>query len=196
MKKVIREILKKIVVGFLFVYCKIVYRLEIKGTENIPEGQVIFCGNHRSFIDAPIIKVTCKKDVRFLAKESLAKNKFLAFLGWTFEVIYVKRDEKDISALKNTLSLLKKGDSIALFPEGTRNGLEKGESVKGGAAFFAIKSGVQVIPVGIGGELKPFKKTTVTYGKPLDFSEYKDPKNKEEVEIVTNKIMEEIKNLL
>lgn len=196
MKKVFREIMKKIVVGFLFVYCKIVYRLEIKGTENIPEGQVIFCGNHRSFIDAPIIKVTCKKDVRFLAKESLAKNKFLAFLGWTFEVIYVKRDEKDISALKNTLSLLKKGDSIALFPEGTRNGLEKGESVKGGAAFFAIKSGVQVIPVGIGGELKPFKKTTVTYGKPLDFSEYKDPKNKEEVEIVTNKIMEEIKNLL
>ena len=196
MKKIFREIIKKIVEGFLFVYCKIVYRLEIKGTENIPEGQVIFCGNHRSFIDAPIIKVTCKKDVRFLAKESLAKNKFLAFLGWTFEVIYVKRDEKDISALKNTLSLLKKGDSIALFPEGTRNGIEKGESVKGGAAFFAIKSGVQVIPVGIGGELKPFKKTTVACGKPLDFSEYKDPKNKEEVEIVTNIIMEEIKALL
>lgn len=196
MKKVFREIVKKIVVGCLYIFFKIVYRLKIVGTENIPEGQVIFCGNHRSFIDAPIIKVTCKKDVRFLAKQSLAKNKFLAFLGWTFEVVYVKRDEKDVSALKNTLSLLKKGDSIALFPEGTRNGLEKGESVKGGAAFFAIKSGVKVVPVGISGELKPFKKTTVTYGKPLDFSEYKDPKNKEEVETVTNKIMEEIKKLL
>jgi len=196
MKKVFREIIKKIVVGCLYIFFKIVYRLKIVGTENIPEGQVIFCGNHRSFIDAPIIKVTCKKDVRFLAKQSLAKNKFLAFLGWTFEVVYVKRDEKDVSALKNTLSLLKKGDSIALFPEGTRNGLEKGESVKGGAAFFAIKSGAKVVPVGISGELKPFKKTTVTYGKPLDFSEYKDPKNKEEVETVTNKIMEEIKKLL
>lgn len=196
MKKVFRNIIKKIVQVCLFAYCKVVYRLEIKGTENIPEGQVIFCGNHRSFIDAPILKVTCKKDVRFLAKESLAKNKFLAFLGWTFEVVYVKRDEKDISALKQTLTLLKKGDSIALFPEGTRNGLEKGEEVKGGAAFFAIKSGVKVVPVGIGGELKPFKKSTVTYGKPLDFSEYKNPKNKEEVEIVTNKIMEEIKSLL
>lgn len=196
MKKKIKRILGKFVEGILFIYCKIVYRLKIVGTENIPEEQVIFCGNHRSFIDPPIIKVTCTRDVRFLAKESLARNKFLAFLGWIFNVIYVKRDSKDISALKGTLSALKNGESIALFPEGTRNGLEKGESVKGGAAFFAIKSGVKVVPVGISGEIKPFHKLTVTYGKPLDFSMYKDPKNKEEVEIVTDKIMEEIKKLL
>ena len=62
--------------------------------------------------------------------------------------------------------------------------------------FFAIKSGVKVIPVGISGVIKPFHKLTVTYGKPLDFTQYKDPKNKEELEIVTKKIMEEIKNLL
>ena len=119
-----------------------------------------------------------------------------AFLGWIFEVVYVKRDEKDITALKATLSYLKKGESVALFPEGTRNGLQKGEDAKDGAACFTIKSGAKVITVGISGEIKPFHKLTVTYGKPLDFSKYKDPKNKEEVEIVTNKIMEEIKNLL
>lgn len=196
MKKAFKKIVGKIVEFFLYIYCKVVYRLKIVGTENIPDEQVIFCGNHRSFIDPPIIKVTCTRDVRFLARESLAKNKFLAFLGWVFEVIYVKRDSKDIGALKGTLAALKKGESIALFPEGTRNGLEKGESVKDGAAFFAIKSGVKVVPVGISGEIKPFHKLTVTYGKPLDFSMYKDPKNKEEIEIVTNKIMEEIKNLL
>ena len=196
MKKKLKRIIGKFVEGVLFIYCKIVYRLKIVGTENIPNEQVIFCANHRSFIDPPIIKVTCTRHVTFLARESLAKNPLLAFLGWVFEVIYVKRDAKDISALKNTLSCLKKGESIALFPEGTRNGLEKGESVKGGAAFFAIKSGVKVVPVGISGEIKPFHKLTVTYGKPIDFSMYKDPKNKEEVERVTNKIMEEIKNLL
>lgn len=196
MKRKLKRILGKFVEGVLFIYCKIVYRLKIMGTENIPSEQVIFCANHRSFIDPPIIKVTCKRDVRFLAKETLAKNPLLAFLGWVFDVIYVKRDSKDISALKNTLSCLKKGESIALFPEGTRNGLEKGESVKDGAAFFAIKSGVKVVPVGISGEVKPFNKLTVTYGKPLDFSIYKDPKDKEELELVTNKIMEEIKALL
>ena len=196
MKNVFKKVVRKFVEGVLFIYCKIVYRLKIVGTENIPDEPVIFCGNHRSFIDPPILKVTCKRDVTFLAKHSLTKSKFFTFLGWVFEVIYVKRDSKDISALKSTLSALKKGNSIALFPEGTRNGLEKGESVKDGAAFFAIKSGVKVIPVGISGVIKPFHKLTVTYGKPLDFTQYKDPKNKEELEIVTNKIMEEIKNLL
>ena len=196
MKSKFKRIIGKFIEGVLFIYCKIVYRLKIVGIENIPEEQVIFCGNHRSFIDAPIIKVTCKREATFLAKESLTKNPLLAFLGWVFEVIYVKRDSKDIGALKGTLSAIKKGKSIALFPEGTRNGMAKGANVKDGAAFFTIKSGVKVVPVGISGELKPFKKTIVTYGKPLDFSMYKDPKNKEEVQIVTNKIMEEIKNLL
>lgn len=196
MKKAFKKVIRKIVEFVLFIYCKIVYRLKIVGTENIPNEQVIFCANHRSFIDPPIVKVTCTRDVRFLARESLAKNRFLAFLGWVFDVIYVKKDSKDVGALKGTLSALKKGESIALFPEGTRNGLAKGESVKGGAAFFAIKSGVKVVPVGISGEIRLFHKLTVNYGKPLDFSMYKDPKNKEEVEIVTDKIMEEIKKLL
>ena len=192
MKKTLKRILGKFVEGVLFIYCKIVYRLKIVGIENIPDEQVIFCGNHRSFIDAPIIKVTCRRDVRFLARESLSKNPLLAFLGWIFEVIYVKKDAKDIGALKGTLACIKKGESIALFPEGTRNGLQKGESVKGGAAFFAIKSGVQVIPVGISGELKPFHKTTITYGKPLDFSQYKGSKDKEILDKVTETIMSEI----
>ncbi len=196
MKKVFKNIVRKVVEFFLFLYCKIVYRLKIIGIENIPNEQVIFCSNHRSFIDPPIIRITCKKDARFLARESLAKNRFLAFLGWIFDVIYVKKDSKDIAALKSTLTLLKKGETIALFPEGTRNGIAKGEEVKDGAAFFAIKSGVKVVPVGISGKIKPFHQLTVRYGKPIDFSQYKDPKNKEELEIVTNKIMQEIKNLL
>ena len=196
MKSKFKRIIGKFVEGILFIYCKIVYRLKIVGTENIPDEQVIFCANHRSFIDAPIIKVTCKRDVRFLAKKSLSKNPLFAFLGWIFEVVYVKRDEKDITALKATLSYLKKGESVALFPEGTRNGLQKGEDLKDGAAFFTIKSGAKVIPVGISGKIKPFHKLTIAYGKPLDFSKYKAPKNKEEIEMVTNKIMGEINNLL
>ncbi len=196
MKELFRKVTRKVTEVVLFVYCKVVYRLKIVGTENIPDTQVIFCANHRSFIDPPILRVTCKKDAKFLARESLAKNKFLAFLGWVFDVVYVKKDDKDITALKHTLSFLKKGESIALFPEGTRNGMQKGESVKDGAAFFTIKSGVPVVPVGISGEIKPFHKLTVKYGKPLDFSIYKDPKDKQELEKVTNKIMEEIKQLL
>ena len=74
--------------------------------------------------------------------------------------------------------------------------MAKGEDAKGGAAFFAIKSGVKVVPIGISGDLKPFHKLTITYGKPIDFSKYTNPKDKEQIEEVTNTIMKEIKKLI
>lgn len=194
MKQFFKNILKKIVEGAIFLYCKIVHRAKIEGTENIPkEEPLIFCGNHRTFLDPPLIKVTAKREAFFLAKESLYKNPFLAFLGWIFEAIPVKRDSKDINAIKTSLKHLKKGECIALFPEGTRNGLAKGEKVKDGAAFFAVKSGAKVIPVGISGKTGAFSKVIIRYGKPLDYSKYKKAEDeKQALEEVTEDIMKHI----
>ena len=142
---------------------------------------------------------TVGRHVRFMAKEELIKNPFFAFLGIVFDGIYVKRDSKDVTALKTTLKALKEGESIALFPEGTRNGIEKGEKVKAGAAFFALRTGTKVIPVGISGGLKAFQKVKIVYGEPLDLSNYKEMyKNKETEkqaleeasEIIMNSIIE------
>ena len=194
MKELFRNILKKIVEGAIFIYCKIVHRVKIEGTENIPnDGPLIFCGNHRTFLDPPLIKVTAKRETHFLAKESLYKNPFLAFLGWVFEAIPVKRDSKDINAIKSSLKYLKKGECIALFPEGTRNGLAKGEKVKDGAAFFTIRSGAKVIPIGISGKTGCFSKVTIRYGKPLDYSKYKKAQDERKaLEEVTEDIMNNI----
>ena len=196
MKKIFKIIARGIIKGAIYIYCKIVYKVKIVGVKDVPKDeQFIFCANHRTYLDPPLIEVTAKRHIIFLAKEELAKNKFLALLGEIFDVIYVKRDEKEITAIKTTLKTLKSNKSIALFPEGTRNGLEKGENLKDGTAFFAIKSGVRVLPIGISGEVKPFHKITIRYGKPMDFSQYKDVKDKNALEKVTNEIMDEIKRL-
>ena len=93
MKKTIKRIITWIVRGAIYIWCKIYYRAEIIGLENIPkEGPVIFCGNHRSYLDPPLMVCTAKRDMRFLAKEELTKNPFLNFLGWAFSAILVKRD--------------------------------------------------------------------------------------------------------
>ena len=193
-KKGCKSAVKWVVRGALYIWFKVVYRVEIKGLENIPkDGALIFCGNHRTYLDPPLMVATAKRHVRFLAKEELYENKFLAFLGWAFEAIPVKRDEKDVAAIKKSLKDLKEGKCIALFPEGTRNGLEKGEKVKDGVAFFAVRSGAKVIPCGIKGGTKEHRKMTITYGKPLDYHEYKaQVKDKEVLEKVTNEIMENI----
>ena len=191
---IIKRILRVIVRTAIYLYCKVVYRLKVIGKENIPkEGPVIYCGNHRSYLDPPLIVVTAGRHVRFMAKEELTKNKFLKFLGYVFDAIYVKRDNKEIAALKTTLKALKNKESIAMFPEGTRNGLEKGESVKEGVAFFVLQTGAKVQPVGIVGGEKPFKKVYVNYGKPLDYSDrVKKKPTKEELAQVSKEIMDNI----
>ena len=191
------NIARVIVRGAIYGYCKIVYKMKITGRENIlKEGPIIYCGNHRNYLDPPIIVVTAKRHVRFLAKEELRKNPFFAFLGLVFDAIYVKRDSNDITALKSTLKTLKDGECVALFPEGTRNGLKKGEDVKGGAVFFALKSGAKIQPVGIKGGMKSWDKVYVNYGKPIDYSEYKDKANdKELVAKLSKELMDEIMNL-
>ena len=167
--------------------------MKIIGKENVPKkGPIIICANHRSFLDPPLVEVTCGRYARFLAKEELTENKFLAFLGIIFEAILVKRDSKEVMAIKESLKTLKDGKCLALFPEGTRNGLEKGEKVKDGAAFFAVRSGVKVIPCGIKGGEKGNWKVTITYGEPLDYSKYKGTKDKETLDKVTNEIMDSI----
>ena len=193
MKKFFKRIVKWVVRGAIYIWCKIYYRAEIIGLENVPkDGALIFCGNHRSYLDPPLMVATAKRDMKFLAKEELYENKFLKFLGWAFEAIPVKRDEKDVSAIKNSLKVLKNGDCIALFPEGTRNGLEKGEKVKDGVAFFAVRSGAKVVPCGIKGGTKENRRITITYGKPLDYSKYKGEKDKEKLDEITNEIMNSI----
>lgn len=192
-KKGIKSCLKVIVRGAILAWFKIYYRVKIIGTENIPkDGPLIYCGNHRTYADPPLMVVTGKRDMRFLAKQELYDNKFFAFLGWVFDAIPVKRDEKDVSAVKESLKTLKNGNCIALFPEGTRNGLEKGEKVKDGVAFFAVRSGAKVVPCGITGGTKDNRKMTIKYGKPLDYTQYKGYKDKEVLDKITEEIMNNI----
>ena len=194
MKKILKNIMRAIVRIAIFIYCKVVYRVKIEGKDNVPkEGALIFCGNHRNYLDAPLMVATAGRHVHFMAKEELRKVKFFAFLAFVFDAIFVKRDAKDIGAIKTSLKYLKDGACVALFPEGTRNGLEKGEDVKNGVSYFVLNSNSKVIPVGIKGGLKPFEKTVITYGKPMDFEEErKNRRDKEVMKKVTEDIMKEI----
>ena len=197
-KKFFVELGRTIVRTVIFIYCKIVYRVKIVGTQNVPkEGALLFCGNHRTYLDPPLIVVTAGRHMRFMAKEELRKNPLFAFLGVLFEGIYVKRDEKDITALKEALKTLKNGGCIGIHQEGTRNGLEKNDGkIKNGAAYMALKTNAKIVPVGIIGPAKPFSKNEIIYGEPIDLSEYITGKKIEKEtedkvsEIIKDKIVE------
>ena len=186
--------MKKIVKVFLRFVALILYRVKKIGEENIMQpGKYILCGNHIHALDAPLMMVKAKRKIRFVAKEELFKSGVIRFLSKVYEVIKVKRNSADMDAIKEILKALKNGDIVGIFPEGTRNGMKKNVSFKNGAAYIALKTGTPVIPVGIKGSFKPFSKVTFNFGKPMDFSQYKDRKDDKEVqEKVTQEIMQEV----
>ena len=195
MEKVLKKISRGIVIVVLNIGIRTIYRMKIIGTKNIPkEGALLFCGNHRSYLDPPAIAATTGRKMGFMAKEELKTNPLFAFLGWAFECIWVKRDSKDIGPLKQSLQTLKSGDCLGIFPEGTRNGMEKNNGeLKNGAAYLALKTGATIVPVGIVGEGKPFTKNALIYGEPIDLSKYKGMKVDKELE---DKVSEEMKEAI
>ena len=192
-KFVFDSIFRWIVRTALWLYCLLIYRYKAIGKENIPkDGAVIICGNHRTFLDAPLIVISNKRFVHFMAKDELKKNPLVRFVAYLFQVVYVKRNEKDVGALKQSLKRLKNGEVLGIFPEGTRHGFDKGEGkIKGGAAYLAIKTNATIVPVGIYGGERPFKRIYVHYGEPVNYKEmYKD----EDEKLITEKANEDLKN--
>ena len=171
----------------------IVYRPKVTGRENIPkEGGCIICPNHVHALDSAVILTTQKRKVNFMAKEVLFKNFFVKWLARIFGIFPVKAGGKDIEAIKTSLRILKNGEILAMFPEGTRNGLAKGVKPKSGAILIAAKAGVPIIPCGVKGNCKPFTKVTLNYGKPIIIPKDIDLQNKEILENLTQNMMNEI----
>ena len=186
--------LRKIIVSLVYIFNVIVFRVKCVGQENIQnKGAYIICANHTSNWDAPILVSNLKRKVYVMAKAELFKNKFIKWLGDKCCVFPVKRGMRDIESIKYSLKLLKDGEILVIFPEGTRKGLEKNGKAQNGVAYMAIRTGVPVIPVGIQGEMKPFRKVKLNIGEPLDFSQYKSNKPEKEIlDKVSKEIMDNI----
>lgn len=182
-KRGLRKAIKAIL---SFVY-RIAFRVKITG--QVPdEGAYILCCNHINYLDAAAIVLFNKRKVNFVAKEDLFTHRILMWLGHIFDAIPIKRDMQDIEAMKRCLKVLKNGELLGIFPEGTRKGMEKNIKAKNGAAYMAIKSKAKVIPVGIHGTFKPFSKVYLNYGEPIDLSGY----SKDQLDEATEKIMTDI----
>lgn len=172
-----------------------VYRFDIKGLEHFPKtGGILICTNHIDALDPPVVGITSPRPVHFMAKEELFNMPVLKPLLPKVNAFPVKRGLSDREALRRALAILKGGDVMGIFPEGTRS--KNGELGKGfsGAGFFALKGEADVVPCAIIGPYKPFKRLKVVYGEPIIMQPYRD--QKASADEVTTVIMERIQKLL
>lgn len=176
------------------IFTLILFRVKTYGQENIEKDKpYIMCANHTSNWDPPILYSATKREMYMMAKEELFKNKFIHWFANKVNVFPVKRGKQDVESIKKSLKVIKDNKILAIFPEGTRNGIKKRGKIQNGPAYLAARSGAEVIPVRIEGSFKPFTKVKLYYGKPLDFSRYQSKKpEKETLDLISDEITKAI----
>ena len=174
----------------LKIYTRLKFKVIVKGRKNVPKNcGLIFCSNHISNFDPVMICSSINRKIHYFAKKELFCTKFKNFWMHQLCAFPVDREGTDINALKFSINLLKNGGALGIFAQGTR--VKEGESVeaKNGVSLFALKSGVDVIPIGITANYEKGSKVIINIGKPISFEKYKGQKPKTEL---LNKMTEEI----
>lgn len=172
----------------------LLFRLEARGTDNIPaEGPVILASNHISNFDPPTVGIKIRRKVHFMAKEELFKIPVFGPLIDAFGAFPVKRGGVSKDAIKSAISLLKEGNVLGIFPEGSRN--NQSGMAKKGAAMIAVRSGAAIVPVAIIGKYRLFGKMIVCYGKPLDITAIIEESSPDMLDQVTDAIMARIREI-
>jgi 1-acyl-sn-glycerol-3-phosphate acyltransferase len=146
--KLVYTLIRGLVVGVSVGYT----RTRVVGKHNIPsEGAFLLCPIHRSNIDTPLAAAVTRRRLRFMGKDSLWKIRPIGFILSALGAFPVTRGSADREALKRCINVLQEGEPLVLFPEGTRQSGPLVQPLFDGAAYVAVKAGVPIIPVGIGG---------------------------------------------
>lgn len=138
----------------------------VSHTENIPvKGPVILASNHKSNFDPFCIGAVVKRQVHFMAKDELFHNPFLAWLMRKWRTVQVKRGESDRKAINAAIEVLKSGQVLGIFVEGTRRKDIKGlGDLKAGAAMLSQRINAPIVPAAIkwGG-----RRIHIRFGQPI-----------------------------
>jgi 1-acyl-sn-glycerol-3-phosphate acyltransferase len=146
---------KACVLGF----SRLWFRLRIEGRENVPmSGPVLLVANHSSYLDPPMLGISCRRWIGFLAQSGLAG--FPPFRWWMRQVgvTLIDRDAPSKDTMRLVADCLKAGEVVSIFPEGTRSRDGTVGPFRTGVEFLVRRTGACVVPVGIDGASRAFPK--------------------------------------
>ncbi len=157
------------------------FRWRVFDAENVPlQGGVILASNHASFLDPPLVGAGVRRDINYLARESLFRYPGIGALLRSWNSVPVDRDGGGARGLKAILDRLLAGGAIILFPEGTRTTDGRLLPARSGIGLTVIKSTAPVVPVRVFGTYAAYgrhvkfprpHRIMVKYGRPMSFEQ-------------------------
>src|SRR5213593_2200281 len=178
------------------------YRLRVQGLEHLPEGGFVLAANHTSNFDPwPLaLPLFPRRQLRFMAKSELFNPILKPILrgGGAFPV---RRGEADLEAIRRAVELVRDGEIVVMFPEGTRRrkGLRKKHEARAhtGAARIALSAGAPLVPAAIKGtdRLSRLGPLRVAYGPPIPLDDLRGQEISPAAREATERLMAEIREL-
>lgn len=178
----------------------------VKGLENVPNnGPVLFVSNHQGNFDIPILMGYIDKPKGFIAKIELSKLPLVSTWMKLIQCVFMDRKDlrQSLKAIDQGIEILKSGQSMVIFPEGTRSkGGPMGEFKKG-SLRLAQKTNVPVVPIAISGSYKIMEErkgritpaeVTVHIGKPILLHELPQDMAKNAIALVESTIKDLLNN--
>ena len=195
----------RVVRALIQVWMHLFYRLTITGLENIPqEGAAIICANHTFYKDLFLIGSLTKRKIRWFAKSELFRNPLFGRLITNLGAFPIHRGEADRSAIKTVYEVLKNGEILGIFPDGTRvRDISKRPEVKRGFLSFALTARVPIIPIAVSfeegpfGRGKAFSRIRIVVGESISLDYDKKYRGQEMTRIsidIMNKIYQEVES--
>lgn len=192
--------------SLFWLFFTLVNRWQVTGREHVPRtGGLLIIANHTSYADPPIVGTAFPRPVHFMAKSELFAFPLGPIIRRT-HAFPVRRGEGDRAALRTALRMLKEGKCLLIFPEGQRSPEGRLIAFEPGAAFLALASGAQVVPMGIDGadrvlpRHRPFPrpaKLRVTIGPPVDLSDLREGRvTREAIAAATERMAEALRAVL
>jgi 1-acyl-sn-glycerol-3-phosphate acyltransferase len=176
---------------------KLWFRFRWGGQEHVPpDGPLLLVSNHQSHLDPVLVGIACPRQLRFLARKTL----FFWPLSWLIQslgAVSIDLSGSGIGGVKVTLKLLKDGEAVLVFPEGTRTRDGQIQSLEGGFAAIARRSGAAIVPLAIDGAFAALPRGTswprlqpirLTFGEVISADTIAGQSDTELVELVQARI--------
>ncbi len=155
----------------LYPIFKLLFFFKVSGKENIPDnGGYILCSNHLSNCDPVLLGLAQKRQIFYMAKAELFKNKFLGGIIRALGAFPVERGAGDGKAINMAETIIKEEKLLGIFIEGTRSKTGEFLRPKSGASIVAHQMQASVIPVCItpkNKKIRAFQKVKIRFGKPI-----------------------------
>lgn len=174
-----------------WIYFHLLCFMKVEGREKLNcDAPYILIGNHTTLADPIIAAYLVRRyEVNFLGKKELADIPLVGRLLMRMHMIPVERHHSDMEAMRACLRVTRAGGVLGIFPEGTRHVEGVMEQVESGVALIALRSGVPLIPVYIGGRPRLFHRLIVRVGDPIPMDDLRqEGVNKETCQTLLDRI--------